>query len=359
MNWHDACVGTDATIRDALEALARTTLQICLVVDTDWRLVGTVTDGDVRRALLLNTDLETGIFNAMNSAPTTAAPDTDRDDLIATMTARHFHQIPLVDGDGVLVGLAVLDALLQAPQSRNNHVILMAGGLGKRLRPLTETAPKPMVDVGGKPILETSIERFVNQGYRRFYISVNYRSQQIIDHFGDGRRWGAEIRYLHEDEPLGTAGPLGLIDDRPEAPVIVMNGDVLTKVGFANLVSFHEQHGAAVTVAVRPYEVVVPFGVVVNDGPDVRAIHEKPVRSFNVNAGLYVIAPDVVARVAKNEPLDMPDLISNALSDREKVAAFPLNEYWADIGNQNDLAQAQADFDGVFGDDRRDGRHSD
>jgi NDP-sugar pyrophosphorylase family protein len=229
-----------------------------------------------------------------------------------------------------------LDDLIGAVE-RPNWVVLMAGGLGTRLRPLTEDCPKPMLPVGGKPILESILESFVEQGFRRFFFSVNYKAEMVQDHFGDGSRWGVRIDYLHEDRRLGTAGALSLLDDRPDAPLVVMNGDLLTRASFDKLLDFHYAQSATATMTVRDYDFQVPYGVVKIDGTQIVSIEEKPVQKFFVSAGIYVLSPSV---------FDMPSLFSRLINEGQKVAAYPLKEYWLDIGRIEEFERAQREWIG-------------
>jgi NDP-sugar pyrophosphorylase family protein len=220
----------------------------------------------------------------------------------------------------------------------------MAGGLGTRLRPLTEDCPKPMLPVAGKPLLQNILEGFIASGFHRFYISVHYLADVIKKHFGDGERWGITIRYIEEDRPLGTAGALGLLPSVDHLPLIVMNGDLLTRVDFAELLDFHEGQKAEVTVGVREYEMQVPFGVIRSEGQNVVGIVEKPIQRFFVNAGIYVLSPRLVHTVAAGEHLDMPDLIQQVLDRQSPVAMYPIHEYWLDIGRPDDFVRAQLDY---------------
>jgi NDP-sugar pyrophosphorylase family protein len=264
------------------------------------------------------------------------------------MAASKVEQIPLVDAEGFIAGLQVLTDPLGDQPVQDNWVVLMAGGLGQRLRPMTEKTPKPLLPINGKPLLEIILERFLMQNFHKFYISVNYKSEQITEHFGDGSQWGVEIRYLHEEKPLGTAGGLGLIKETPKLPLIIMNGDLLTKVDFRQLLNFHRQQDCAGTLAVQPYEMRVPFGVVDIEGGQVRKIDEKPASSFFVNAGIYIVEPEVLKSVNENEYLDSPDLFTRLAESGKRIVAFPLMEYWLDVGRMDDFERANAEFKKEF-----------
>lgn len=333
-----------------MECLDRSSWQICLVVDGDRHLLGTVTDGDIRRRILKGQPLDAPVTEVMNARPIVGNPKDDRTRLLDSLRARQLKQLPIVDHDGRVVGLETLDHLASPNPVRDNWVVLMAGGLGTRLRPLTEHAPKPLLRVGNRPILETILLGFVKQGFHRFYISVNYKAEMVKAHFDDGDRWGVTIRYLEEDRRLGTAGALTLIEDLPELPLIVSNGDLLTKVDFNSMLDFHDSHGAEATMGVREYDLEVPFGVVQMDQADIVAIEEKPVQRFFVNAGLYVIGPSALPRIPRGKVYDMPTLFGDLISAGGRTVAFPIREYWLDIGRMSDLERAKLDYLSEFED---------
>lgn len=340
--WKSVLISPTASAEEALRVLDEGGLRVALVVDAEERLIGIVTDGDIRRALLRRISFTVPVTEIMNSHPLTAPVGSHRDNLRVLMEQHGVLFIPLLDQTGRLVHLETFRELLQPP-SRDNWVFLMAGGLGTRLRPLTENCPKPLLAVGGKPMLESILENFISAGYSRFYISVHYLSEKIKAHFGDGSRWGVTIRYVEEETPLGTGGALGLLPSVDDKPVMMMNGDVLTRLDFNALLDFHQGQGAALTLCVREYDMQVPFGVV--DGQDtiVTGIVEKPVHRFFVNAGVYVVSPDVVARTQPPRRLDMPDLVKQLIAEGRKVSMFPIHEYWLDIGRPDDFDRAQLD----------------
>jgi NDP-sugar pyrophosphorylase family protein len=283
----------------------------------------------------------------MNKTPFCVAPGYDLDELRATMTARCFHQVPVIDEDQRIVDLVVIDDLLKQGAKHDNWVVLMAGGLGKRLLPLTKTMPKPLVKVGGKPVLENILEELVNQGFQHFYISVNYMGDQIKSHFGDGNDWGVEILYLDEDQALGTAGALSLIDEIPDQPMIVMNADLVTEVNFSKMLEFHQQNGAICTMGVREYDFQVQFGVVEIENGVISSINEKPVHRFLVNGGIYVLEPEVIKSISKGTSLDMPMLFDRWITEGKKCSAFPIHEFWLDIGHIDDLHRAEEKFKSI------------
>jgi dTDP-glucose pyrophosphorylase len=345
-----------ASIREAMSCIDRNKKGIVLVVDEKNRLLGTVTDGDIRRAILHGTNLDTTIKNLLDRRarsrypePITAPAGTDPEDLLSLMRQHRIRQIPLLDEDGVVVDLAVLDDLLPETELPL-QALIMAGGYGKRLRPLTEDLPKPMLPVGDRPLLERTIERLRRAGIRRVQVSTHYLKDKIADYFGDGEAFGVELNYVTEDQPLGTAGALGLMDVSDE-PILVMNGDILTRVDFRALLDFHTEHRADMTIAVRQYEINVPYGVVETDGVRVKRITEKPqIRNF-ISAGIYLLSPAAHRLIPGDRRTDMPDLINRLLDEERTVICFPIREYWADIGEIKDYRRAMADVEnGLFAD---------
>ncbi|MBT4711712.1 MAG: CBS domain-containing protein [Alphaproteobacteria bacterium] len=343
----DICIQESAGVRDAITAIERGAPKIALVVDSDGHLVGTVTDGDVRRGFLSGIGVDNPVVQVMNKTPATASHKDRTATILARMSEEGFRQMPVVDDQRRVVGIETL-ANLQQDQTRDNVVVLMAGGLGERLQPLTDDRPKPLLEVGNKPILESTLESFVDSGFRHFFLSVNYKREMVEAHFGDGSRWGVTIEYLREDQPLGTAGALGLLPETQTDPVVVMNGDILTKVDFDHLLNYHAEHGAFATVGVREYDLAVPYGVVEVEGHRLTGIREKPVFPVLVNAGIYVFDPEAIFLIPKAERCDIPQLIDAILANKKEISVFPIREYWIDIGQKDDLARAKGDFSTVF-----------
>lgn len=346
-DWQNTLIGPASSVRAAVEVIDAASLQIALVVDESRRLIGTVTDGDVRRGILSGVSLDNPVTRIMNENPTTAREQDDRAIVLGLMRRRLLHQIPVLDATWRVVGLEVLDDLL-TPKQRTNPVILMAGGLGSRLRPLTDDYPKPLLHVGQKPILETILEGFVKCGFRRFHIAVNYMAEMIEHHFGDGSRWGVEISYIRESERLGTAGALALLPERPKEPVFVMNADLLTQLNFVQLLEFHLAHKAIATMCVREYEMQVPYGVIETHAHRILDIREKPMERFLVNAGVYVLEPRTLDLVPTGQLFDMPELFRRIIAEHEETAVFPIREYWVDIGKMDDYERANGQFNEVF-----------
>jgi dTDP-glucose pyrophosphorylase len=348
-NWETVLISPQSTLLDAMAALDRGGLQIAVVVNEKRRVLGTLTDGDIRRALLRQLPMSTPARDIMGRYPETAPASASKEEVLARMERRRLLQIPIVDEQDRIVSLQTLQDLLQ-PKHRENSVLLMAGGFGKRLHPLTDNCPKPMLNVGDKPILEIIIENFVAAGFYRFFISTHYRSEMIRERIGDGRRWNIEVKYVHEDQPLGTGGALGLLPKTQiRESMIVMNGDLLTNLDFNKLLDFHDEHDGVATMCVREYKHCVPYGVIESDGLSVTSMVEKPEYLYFINAGIYVLAPSVLDTVVENQRIDMPALLEQRLKVGERVNIFPVHEYWLDIGSLEDFRRAQAQAAGVVG----------
>jgi dTDP-glucose pyrophosphorylase/predicted transcriptional regulator len=336
-----------ANMRDVIAAIDKAELQVALVVDSDRRLLGTITDGDVRRAILRGATLDVVASTTMNPMPIVAGPTWSETAIEALMKRTGIRRIPVVDSDGIVVGLTVPRS--EAPVAQQeNLVVIMAGGLGTRLADLTKDRPKPLLEVGHKPILETIVERFVSQGFTRLTISVNYKAEMIETYFGDGSRLGARIDYVHEHVRLGTAGGLQFLPHDLDIPVIVVNGDVLTTVDYRKLLTFHRESERKATMGVSFHDVQVPYGVVTLLDQQVRSIAEKPVYRYFVNAGIYVLEPSCLHYLPKGEYFDMTTLFERMLTEGNTIAAYPIHEYWQDVGQRSDYEQANRDFGSVF-----------
>lgn len=346
-NWKDALIGPDMPLRDALEIINRLGSQMVVVVDREGRLVGTLSDGDARRALLRGLNLGAPVEEAMHRQSTTVLQTDDRQARLSVMRRMGLHQLPIVDEDGVVAGLETIDDFLVVPE-REESVVIMAGGLGSRLKELTRDTPKPMLSVGSRPLLETIVQRFCDQGFRHFYFAVNYKAEQIEDYFGDGSRLGIEVHYLREKERLGTAGALSLLPEFPTAPIVVTNADLLTNENFARMVDQHLALGADATMGVREYEMQVPFGVVCENDGVIHAIEEKPVQRFSVSAGMYVLSPSAIELVPRNQFFDMPSLFELLVSRGRRACSYRVDGYWLDIGHMPDYERANLDFNEVF-----------
>lgn len=347
-NWEALLISPLTPLSEAIVVLDKGGQRITLVVDEQGILLGTVTDGDVRRALIKQAQLDLPVKDMMCDTPKTASADWSRELILATMEEHNLLQIPIVDIHNKVVGLETLHELLKK-RRKDNPVFLIAGGFGTRLHPLTEECPKPLLKIGSKPILELILERFIEAGFHRFFISTHFMPEMIKKYFGDGSRWGVSIQYVHEEHPLGTAGALGLLPrEEINLPVLMMNGDLLTALNFQNLLDFHEQHQGLATVCVREYEHRVPFGVLNFQGHQITSIVEKPTYRSFINAGIYLLSPEFAKSVLPGVRIDMPDLLTHHIEKGKVINMFPIHEYWLDIGRMDDFEKAQ-DAVGLLG----------
>jgi dTDP-glucose pyrophosphorylase len=344
---NDIIVSKDALLRDVLRVIDKGSKQICLVVDDSQKLLGILNDGDIRRALINNVPLEGSIGNLYFKTPIVANVNDSRESILNLCKVNDIHQIPIVNDENVVLGLEVINNLIKN-SVKPNKVILMVGGLGTRLRPLTENTPKPMLNVGGKPILETIVERFVRYGFVNIVMCVGFKSHIIQDFFKDGSKFGANIEYIIEDKRMGTAGALSLLSKIPNDPFFVMNGDLLTDVNFEHFLNFHAQNNAKATMGVKEYDFQVPFGVLNLEGEKIKSIIEKPVQKFFVNAGIYILNPDCVNLIPKGEFHDMPAFFNKLIQMNENAISFPIREYWIDIGRMNEYEKANKEYHKVF-----------
>ena len=343
-DWRSVLLKSDDTLGDAIKVLNRVPLKIVMVVDEQRSLLGTVVDGDIRRALSQHHGMDTHLVDVMFRDPTFASTKDDRKGILAMMKSKDILQIPILDADRKIVGLETLQHLLENTKL-DNPVFLMAGGVGTRLQPLTNDTPKPLLKVGPKPILETILGQFVEAGFHNFYISTHYKAEMFRKHFGDGSQWGVNIQYVHEEEPLGTAGSLGLLPKSlPELPILMMNGDLLTKVNFEYLLNFHNEQGGIATMCVREYNFQVPYGVIQAEGYRIMSIVEKPVHKFFVNAGIYILSPSLVRSVDGRSYLDMPNLLEKEIEKDSQVNMYPVHEYWVDIGHMEEYERANKEI---------------
>lgn len=342
-NWNKVVINSSASIEYALKVIDKEALRVALVVD-DNKLVGMITDGDVRRGILKGVELTDTVNKIMNDRPLSANVNLDTEELRKIMQQRQILSLPLVDDEGCLVGLKTLYDTL-AVKKRKNPVFIMAGGFGTRLRPLTDHCPKPMLEVGGKPMLETLINNFKSYGFYKFYISTHYLPEVIMDYFGAGEKFDVEITYVHEETPLGTGGALSLLPSTlPNEPLIMINGDILTNVDFSKFLDFHVNQASDATMCVRDYEIKIPFGVIEGEGHEITAMIEKPTYRYFVNAGIYIISNHIINSLPKNERLDMPTLFEITQQQGFKTLKFPIHEYWLDVGRHNDFKKAQIDI---------------
>ena len=339
--WRRALLQADSSVQDAVHNLNQSGLQIAVVISADGALIGTITDGDVRRGLLRGIRLDSPIDSIIFRDALIAPPQLTRETVLSLMKANEIHGLPIVDARRRVVGLHVLKELL-APARRPNTMVIMAGGQGRRLLPHTEACPKPLLPVGDKPMLEHIIERGRAEGFRRFVIAIYYLGHMIEEYCGDGSRWQVEIDYLREQAPLGTAGALGLLNPRPDLPIVVSNGDVLTDIRYGELLDFHYHHDTAATMAVRLHEWQHPFGVVRTKGVDIQSFEEKPIIRSHVNAGIYALEPRALKALVQGESCDMTLLFEKLQAAGERTIAYPMHEPWLDLGLPDDLERARA-----------------
>jgi dTDP-glucose pyrophosphorylase/CBS domain-containing protein len=347
------CISKDTSIRDAIACIDRNGNQIALVVDEEGRLIDTITDGDIRRAILSDFDLSTSVSVLKDRKTGTPYPQpvwapvgTNTSDLLLLMNNRTVRQVPLLDEKGRVVDLVTMRDLVQN-ESLPLQAVIMAGGLGTRLRPLTESIPKTMLRVGGRPLLESIVTQLRDAGISRVNLTTHYKGDIIVDHFRDGSKFGVEIRYVKEDQPLGTAGALSLLEATDE-PLLVINGDILTQVDFRAMLDFHTDHHSDMTVAVRIHEYQIPYGVIYSEGIRVTGVKEKPVIRELISAGIYLMNPEACRSIPNGQSYDMTDLINRLASQGKRVISFPVREYWLDIGRIGDYERAQKEYYKVF-----------
>lgn len=338
-------VSPKQSLLEVMRQIDRNTRGIALVVDDGRRLLGTITDGDLRRLVLAGADLSAaaGSFVRTKKAPITAPKEASRSQRLRLMQKHKIRQLPLLGRDEVVVDLAILDDLVDE-NSQTFSAVVMAGGEGARLRPLTDHTPKPLLPIGDKPIVQRTIEQLRQAGVSNLFLATHYKNKSFSDYFGDGREFGLAINYLNEERPLGTAGALSRLTDT-EGPLLIVNGDILTNLNYRSMLAFHQENAAEMTVAVRQYQFKVPFGVVSTDGVEIMDVVEKPEHRFFVNAGIYLLEPQMCKYVPPGERFDMPDLIGKLLAGGRRVIAFPVSEYWIDVGDLENYERARAEAD--------------
>ncbi|HEY5755387.1 MAG TPA: nucleotidyltransferase family protein [Steroidobacter sp.] len=346
-DWTRLLLMQESTVRDALRCIDQGGVQIALVIDGNRKLLGTLSDGDVRRGLLAGTTLDSRVSEIMHVGPTVARDTDPRPAIFAKMRRLGLHQLPVVDAENRVVALQTLDDLV-IPEKYPNPVVIMAGGLGTRLKELTQSVPKPMLKVGDRPILELLIETFVDQGFNDFYVAVNYKAEVIEQHFEDGSRFGARIEYLRETKRLGTAGALSLLPRPPTMPFFVANADLVTRVDYLDMLEKHTASGACATMAVREYEFQIPFGVIDERDGLISGIREKPIHRSMVCAGIYVMSPEVLPLVATDAYHDMPGVFEDIIRSGRKAASYAVRGYWLDVGRIADYHKANEDFQEGF-----------
>lgn len=339
--WRQVILPLDASIQDAIRNLNESSLKIVIAVNERGQLAGTVSDGDIRRALLKGFDLGDRLERVMHRDALVVPPSLGRELILQLMRVNKIQQIPVVDEVRQVVGLHLWEDL-SAPPEKPNVMVIMAGGKGTRLRPFTENCPKPLIAVAGKPMMEHIIERAKLEGFGRFVIATQYLGHMIEEHFGNGERLGVQIDYLREQTPLGTAGALSLMAPLPGAPLVVTNGDVLTDIRYGEMLDFHVRHDAMATMAVRLHEWQHPFGVVQTRGVEIVGFEEKPITRTHINAGVYVLEPESLGSLEHGVSCDMPTLFERLQANSLRIVAYPMHEPWMDIGRPDDLSRANA-----------------
>lgn len=337
----------NSNIQEALEVINRGAMQIALVVDNNDKLIATLTDGDIRRALLSGKTLDSSISNIAFSYPTVVRDTDTKEKVISLSLLKKLNQIPVVDKNDMLIGIIDIKEFFES-QNKTNKVVLMLGGLGTRLRPLTENTPKPMLKVGDKPILETIILSFKKQGFKNFVFSLGYKADIIKEYFQNGEKFGVDIEYVIEEKRMGTAGALSLIKEKITEDFFVMNGDLLTNMNFCDMMDYHLRNNSLATMGVREYEFQVPYGVVNVDGIKIKNIDEKPIHNFFVSAGIYCLSEKILSFIPEDQFYDMPSLFEKLISENLKSISYPINEYWLDIGRIKEYKKANEEYEEVF-----------
>lgn len=345
-SWKKALLSRNSIIEDAINNLNLSSLRLVLIADENNNFLGTISDGDIRRGLLKGLNLKSSIEHIINTNAFVVPPGLSQESIQQLMLANKLQQIPIVDSDQKIVGLHIWHQIAESKEKRNNVILIMAGGRGSRLMPHTAHAPKPMMHIGNKPLLEHIINRAKNEGFYKFIISVNYLGNIIKEYFGDGKAFGIDISYIEESEPLGTAGSLSLLNPLPplEEPILVTNGDVLTDIRYTDVIDFHSLYLADATMAVQPYDWQNPYGVVHIKGIEIECIEEKPIIRSHINAGVYVLSPTVIGLIPKNIFLDMPTFFEKLRSNNYRTIAYPMHEPWIDIGQPSDLVKANDQY---------------
>ncbi|NQY21382.1 MAG: CBS domain-containing protein [Campylobacteraceae bacterium] len=337
----------NSTIKEALKIIDDGAMRIALVLNEKEQLIGTLSDGDIRRGLLKSLTLDDSIESIIFRTPIVCYMEDTKEKILDIAIKNKVYQIPIVDKDMKILGIEEVDELLKTKE-KDNKVVLMVGGLGTRLRPLTDHTPKPMLKVGNKPILETIILNFRKYGFVNIILCVSYKAEIIEEYFGDGSSFGVNIEYIHEDKRMGTAGALSLIRDKLQKDFFVMNGDLLTNINFEHMMNYHISNKSISTMGVREYDFQVPYGVVNLDNENIISIDEKPVHKFFVSAGVYVLGKEVLDYIPNDEFYDMPTLFETLIKDKKKSISFPIREYWLDIGRLEEFEKANNEYHKVF-----------
>jgi dTDP-glucose pyrophosphorylase len=336
-------VSQNITIKDALKIIDQGNLQIILITDENDTLLSVVTDGDIRRGLLNGLNLDNHISEISNSTPIVIKEGYTNTEVTNLAIKNKLYQIPIVNEKNQVIGIEDLALLLKKKEHLDTSVVIMAGGLGTRLRPLTNDTPKPMLPVGEKPILENILNHFINHGFRTFFISVNYLSNKIEDYFGNGDKFGVNIQYLYEDEFLGTAGALSLLPSIHPYTFII-NGDILSGINLTSMLNEHKLNHSDATMAIKEYTYQIPYGVVTSENNTIISMEEKPQYMHTINTGIYLISKNTLESIPKNTKIDMPDFFTFLLNQNKKCRVYKTNDYWLDIGHHDDYKKANLEF---------------
>ena len=340
-------ISQNATIKEALKIIGDGAMQIAIIVDEKDKLLGTLTDGDIRRGLLKGLDLNSSIESLISRNPICAKHTDTKKSILELGLSKKLHQIPIVDDTGKILDIQAINDLIKVT-NKTNKVFLMVGGLGKRLGKLTKNTPKPMLKVGNKSILQTIVESFAEYGYTNIVMCLNYKSEVIKEYFGDGSDFGVSIEYILESKRMGTAGALSLLKEKPTEPFFVMNGDLLTNVNLENIHQFFISNNAYALMCVRQYESQIPYGVIDIDNTHIRSVEEKPIQKFFVNAGIYMLEPEALEHVPKNEFFNMTSLFEKLINKDKNIISFPIDGYWLDIGRSDEYKKANEEYNEVF-----------
>ncbi len=336
-----------STIREALAIIDSGALKIALVVNNDEKLIGTISDGDIRRSILNGFSIDEKVELIVNRNPIVCNINNSKEEILNKAVSKKVYQIPVIDENRTILGIEIIDDLLHQ-KKYDNKVVLMVGGLGSRLRPLTDDIPKPLLKIGNKPILQTIVENFVKHGFTNFLFSVNYKAHMIENYFGDGSKFGINIEYIHETKRMGTAGSLSFMRKKLREPFFVMNGDLLNNINFEHMLHYHQQNLSNATMGVKEYYYQVPYGVVNINNYKISGLEEKPTYKFFVNAGVYLFSPETLDYVPENEYFDMPTLFEKLINQNKDALSFPIREYWLDIGKKEEFDRANQEYHEVF-----------
>lgn len=346
-NFNKIKIIGDSTIKKALRIISNGNIKIAIIVDKRGKLIGTLSDGDIRRGFLRGLNLRSSILPLINKKPFIGKKNDSKKKLLNIAFSKKINQIPIIDNKKKLVDILIADNFLNQ-NIKLNKVLIMAGGKGTRLRPLTKDIPKPMLQVGGKPILQTIIQRFSDCGFKNIIICVNYKSQIIKNYFGNGKKFGVEIEYIKEKKRMGTVGALSLIKKKITEPFFVVNGDLLTNLDFEKILDFHEKQNAVATMGVKEYSIISPYGEVELVNENITSINEKPTHEFFFNIGIYVLNPECINLIPKNKFYDMTSLFKKMIKKKKKIISFPIKEYWTDIGRIADYKKANHNYFDIF-----------